>query len=411
MTNKSVLIVNYYFPPFHRVGGRRWAKFAKYLFRSGWDVHVVAGDFPGSFSPWEKDLETYRDRIHRVTRTSLPLPYFKNVLPKNPVQKIRWKLSKWIFESFTKKNYKGDYIDPSYLDGPAFAVATQKVLKLNPQISIVVVSVGPYYYAKDVLKLKKAFPKVSFWLDYRDVWSIREGLTTKQYRELLDCQAELNQMTDVILSVNDTMSKDLSTRYKKPTFTIPHTIDNDDFEGLDDLKPNPKKLKFVYGGDLYIGFEAKIILLNDLLEYLHSCGFDVQAIVYADKRKHPHQKWSHVQFQEPLMLSDFFEAVKESDFSVILRGSSKEHQFSTKVFELIKLGRPILIVDDHTPELDFIEENKLGLGLTPESAIPQLADKIIEQKLNKGLPVAYNLQPHTIDHTCKALIDLFSKEF
>jgi len=410
MTGQSILIVNYYFPPFQRVGGRRWAKFAKYLFRRGWDIHVVAGDFPGSVSPWDKDTKLYRDRIHRVTRKSLPIPYFKQTLPKSPVQKIRWKFSQWVHESFTKKKYVGDYTDPSYIDGPAFAAATRKNLESNPQIKHVIVSVGPYYYAMDILKLKKDFPSVLFWLDYRDEWTSRDDLSAKQKKELKEYKHELNQLPDAFLSVYDFISKDMNINYRKPAFTIPHAFDDDDFEQLINLKPDSKKLQFVYGGDLYLGFEPRLTLLSNLLSYLNNRGFDAKAIIYADKRKHPHQQWNHVIFKEPLMLDDFFKAVKESDFSMILRGSLKFHQFSTKVFELIKLGRPILVIDDHTPEIDFIENNRLGLGLMPNTNLEELTEAIIKQKTENTLPRSYNLETHTTNHTCSLLCELLNKE-
>jgi glycosyltransferase involved in cell wall biosynthesis len=407
---KNLLIVSYYFPPFHRVGGRRWAKFAKYLFRSGWDIHVVAGDFPDSVSPWDKDTELYSDRIHRVIVTTLPIPYFKHTLPQNLVQKMRWKLSQWIYESFTKKNYVGDYTDPSYMDGPAFAATAGKVLINNPKIRNVIISVGPYNYAIDVLRLKKEFPNVRFWLDYRDVWITWEGLTNKQKQALALYQIELNRLSDAFLTVHEMIGNELMSKYKKPTFVVPHAFDNDDFNGLEELKPKTDKIQFVYGGDLYAGFETRVAQLSKLLELLNKCGYNSQAIIYADKRKHPHQKWNNVHFREALMLNDFFRAIKSSDFSLIIRGSKPLHLFTTKFYELIRLEKPILVIDDASPEMEFIESKKLGLGLTNETDLDSLAKAVINQKLKNELPKPYDLQNHTIDYTGALLCELLLKE-
>jgi len=403
MASKSILIVNYYFPPFHRVGGRRWAKFAKYLFRSGWDVHVVAGDFPGSVSPWDKDTELYRDRIHRVTRKPLPLPYFKQTLPKNPVQKIRWKLSLWAFDLYTKKTYTGDYTDPSYLDGPAFANESRKVLESNPQIEHLIVSVGPYYYAMEVLKLKKDFPEVIFWLDYRDLWDAGRGLSPKQLLELQNYQEKLNEIPDAFCAVSEAMAMELNKRYNKKAFNFPHAMDEDDFTVLPNLKPDPNKLLFVYGGDLYHVISHRLSLLDELLKNLNAKGYEAEAVFYSDPRKHPKNIWTHLRFEKPVKLNEFFQKVMMADFSLIVRGEEKVNQFSTKTFELVRLKRPILIIDENKAELQFLKNKGLGLGLTKSDEIPALVDSIIKQKQQAYLPFDYDLSEHSINHTSKIL--------
>lgn len=405
MTEKSILIVNYYFPPFHRVGGRRWAKFAKYLFRRGWDVHVVAGDFPGSVSPWDKDTELYRDRIHRVTRKPLPLPFFKQKLPTNPIEKIRWKLSQWFFEFYTKKNYVGDYTDPSYLDGPAFVCATIKVLKENPQISSVILSVGPYNYAMEVLQIKDQFPDVKFILDFRDVWIALPGLTSKQSIELASFKHKLHNSPHYFLTVSDIITNDLKANYPQPALTLPHAIDEDDFINLPELKPEPYKLLFVYGGDLYRDNQHRLTLLNELLVYLTKRGYNAEAVFYSDPRKHPKKVWSNLRFEKSILLDEFFQKVLKSDFALVVRGDATVNQFTTKIFELVKLQRPILIVDKDQPELRFIKSKGLGLGLTHKNEIPELAEAIIRQKEQPYLPLDYDLTIHTIKHTTTILED------
>jgi glycosyltransferase involved in cell wall biosynthesis len=405
MTEKSILIVNYYFPPFHRVGGRRWAKFAKYLFRSGWDVHVVAGDFPGSVSPWDKDTELYRDRIHRVTRKPLPLPFFKQKLPTNPIEKIRWKLSQWFFEFYTKKNYVGDYTDPSYLDGPAFAVAVRNVLTANPQIKNVVVSVGPYYYAMDVLKLKRDFTEINFVLDFRDVWMDWPGLSKKQIKVLSEFKSELHQLPDYFTTVSDILTDFLKLNYTQKSITIPHAIDEDDFIELPTLEPEPNKLLFVYGGDLYHGIEHRLTLLDELLKLLNAKGYQAEAVFYSDPRKHPQNIWAHLRFEKSTLLDEFFQKVLIADFALVVRGDVTVNQFTTKIFELVKLKRPILIIDKDQPELRFIKSKGLGLGLTHKIEIPELAEAIIRQKEQPYLPLDYDLKIHTIKHTTTILED------
>jgi hypothetical protein len=95
---------------------------------------------------------------------------------------------------------------------------------------------------------------------------------------------------------------------------------------------------------------------------------------------------------------------------LIIRGSKPLHLFTTKFYELIRLEKPILVIDDASPEMEFIESKKLGLGLTNETDLDSLAKAVINQKLKNELPKPYDLQNHTIDYTGALLCELLLKE-
>ena len=76
------LVISFLFPPFKRVGGRRWAKHCKYFEKENINYHVLAGNFTGT-SPWDEDVKLFEDRITRVDLTEPRMPYFKKKLPSN----------------------------------------------------------------------------------------------------------------------------------------------------------------------------------------------------------------------------------------------------------------------------------------------------------------------------------------
>ena len=59
--SKKVLIVSYVFPPKSGIGGRRWAKFSKYLNRMDIDLKVLTFQKKNdsNFSNWSKDTVEY----------------------------------------------------------------------------------------------------------------------------------------------------------------------------------------------------------------------------------------------------------------------------------------------------------------------------------------------------------------
>jgi hypothetical protein len=65
MEQKNILIICT-FPPAPSIGGRRWAKFSKYLTRAGINVSVFAAKSnKGDKSLWTKDVEDIKS-IHAI---------------------------------------------------------------------------------------------------------------------------------------------------------------------------------------------------------------------------------------------------------------------------------------------------------------------------------------------------------
>ena len=69
----KILLVCYSFPPNPGVGGRRWAKFAKYLVKSGHYVEVINAKLTtDKLSTWSKDAQLLHEKNHVH---SLPTSY------------------------------------------------------------------------------------------------------------------------------------------------------------------------------------------------------------------------------------------------------------------------------------------------------------------------------------------------
>ena len=67
MKSKRVIILCYGFPPNTGIGGRRWAKFAKYLAKKSWQVEVVCKkNTSAKISTWENDVAQENIRRHFI---------------------------------------------------------------------------------------------------------------------------------------------------------------------------------------------------------------------------------------------------------------------------------------------------------------------------------------------------------
>jgi len=81
---KNLLIINYAFPPNEGVGGRRWAKFSKYLKNHNVNIRVInAKKQNNKLSNWVNDVNGIN-----VISLNTSYPHILQISPKTIFQKI-----------------------------------------------------------------------------------------------------------------------------------------------------------------------------------------------------------------------------------------------------------------------------------------------------------------------------------
>ena len=90
---KSILLVNFDFPPNYGIGGRRWAKLAKGMAMQDVHIDVIKADpiSTAKISPWQSDTLSEKINIH-----SLPRPVLSEWIShphKSIVGKIKYRLA------------------------------------------------------------------------------------------------------------------------------------------------------------------------------------------------------------------------------------------------------------------------------------------------------------------------------
>jgi hypothetical protein len=404
----KILVIAYYFPPYKRVGGRRWAKHCKYLYRSGIETYVLAGDFPDSTSSWDKDIKEYEQNITRIKLKKTRPPYFKNALPDNIASKIKWKLSlmNWNF----KKNYlTGNYTDPSGNSTDEFFVAAKKII-LEKNINTVILTVGPFHYSDIILSLKREFPHVKFVIDYRDLREYNlENLTDKQRLHENNEQKKVLGSVDLIVTVNNYITERLSlVNPSCQTFTMPHCVDDDFYKMNKRDEKSSSVRRFIYGGDLYGGLETEVHTFIDFMKNYESkakeeCMAELYLTypAYADIfANYPSVKTAPI-----LMLEDYQKRLSEADFILLFRPQWSLDSFSSKFFELLCLRKPILYFGSTGIVSEFLVNNKLGFHITKDN-INGIAELLHKNTITKEIPDQnYDLYKHSFEFHTKLLVD------
>ncbi|MCF8422784.1 MAG: hypothetical protein K9H41_00425 [Bacteroidia bacterium] len=409
----NTLFISFYFPPFARVGGRRWAKHIKYFQRFGEKFKVLAGDFEGK-SPWDDDVKSYESKITRLPIT-IYYPYYKRVLPKNVFQKIKWKIS-LKYNNFLEKKYPGNFWDDSRAYENKFYLKALDIIK-REKISHICLSVGPFAYASILPKLKKEITELKITLDYRDYWhDCFDSLSKGKRLEEIQKQKSVLNVVDLVLAPNKEMCHYFEKEFNINTYLLPHCID-EDFLSITETKFvqfDKKRYVILYGGNLYDNMEPYILKLINLIKELKKSGTEVEFKLltmqpsYVDLFR---KNNINIEVNSLLPIPAFIELATKSDLILLMRPDWSPNAFSTKFFESVALRKPILYIGPNGEVNEFIKNNRLGFILA-ENSEKEMASILLNNALSHDIPdTRFSLDNNTFDLQTLELIKYWNKYY
>jgi glycosyltransferase involved in cell wall biosynthesis len=365
---KKLLVISFTFPPVEGIGGRRWAKFSKYLLRENIDVQVLAAKLPASgISEWNDDISTLEKegRIH-FFETGYPEALVR--LPKTFSQKINYRLALFL----VKIKIKGNYYDKSALcRNPFLERVTYFVEKGYRNI---ILTIGPFYYSSFLSDLKSRFPDLNIILDVRDPWTNNKTsfgyATLEKNRFSVEKEAErkVAQSYDYIVSVADDMGTYFMTEYQVPVHKILTIKNGFDMEDIPPSKAdgNPKK-SIVFTGNLYEkAFSSFLMLFNQLQllkkdepELFNAYEFHFYGEI------HPSMKYYFMDelslfFHNKIPLKEVYQKISNASACLLFLTDDLNYSFSTKFYEYLSLKKPILVFSKPGKTGEFVEHYKIG---------------------------------------------------
>jgi hypothetical protein len=407
---KNILILSYFFPPCNKVGGRRWAKFAKYLADDGYSIHVISVDVPFSGEcPWEKDIELYKNNIIRLPYIE-HRPYHKiNKSPTDILGKIRYRMSRYKEKYFSDSNIS----DISLRYGESLTACADKIIK-EKKIDTVITTGGPFHWCYEAIKLKKKHPGLNFILDLRDFWTGGElylPLTTNEKKVEDDKERTCIEFSDHIFTPAERIADQLMQKY--PEFAnkirvLSHGFDKSEMPS-GSRHENDDLIRFGYGGIMYSKMEFAIEKLIALLKQLMLSGKKVKLDIYTFDQTYRDLFTKaglsgQVTYHQSVKPSELFDAFLNKDYLLQLRaGESQEQHFkSTKFYELIALRKPVIYFGPEGDVSQFIVDNKLGFSGNTETK--KLANALIENKETKMIPSKdFDVSQYDFCHLTKEL--------
>lgn len=413
--NKQVLIIAFFFPPVEKVGGRRWAKFSKYLHRKGYNVKVLSTSYPNKNNcPWINDVLFLKDE---VVRMKLPQRYFfhRVMQPKTVLGKIFYRISNIYYNK--EKLKKGNYKDISS-DLERQIIKNAKFLIKKYNIKNVIVTGGPFHICYFTAKLKKKFPDLNLIVDLRDFWADGDEYNTlsakRQFEEKAMEEFTFHQADHIITSAEriEMRIKEVYPIFAPKVLHIPHAYDEDEFEGVTQkVNSFPDTIKMIYAGSLYPNMEESIYLLIDFLKKISLQGKQVVLDFYTFDKNYYHlfekaDLLNVVNYLPPIKPSDLFKKMREYDLVSILKtvAVASEHSKSSKFYELIAIRKPVIYFGRMGDISEFIENNKLGFSIHELNSIDAKVSLVLNNMLEQTLPdVNFDFQQYSFERVTQQL--------
>lgn len=385
--NKHILLVCYVFPPYPGIGGRRWAKFAKYFAKKGCTVHVINAQNPFSeISNWTEDVQSANIHIH-----SLPLRYPSVLVtqPKNILEKFFYHAWVKILPLFSKGTiYDRALFWKKMILKHAFAL----IEKHN--ITSVIVSGAPFHLLHHCLDIKKKYPHITLLSDFRDPWT--DGKTYGMgalSKNRLEYEKKLEKETILYSDYISYPSQEfIDNNFKKKYshllknvdekfMVIPHGFDEDDFKNLpvDTVAQAEGPVKFLYAGSMYTGIDHILdLFINALLkiksespELYKRLQFDFYTDTVQYEALFKKSNLDVVRFYKPIKSREYFSKMAETDFIILFLSFPWNLNLTTKVVESLPLRKRLLAFSEKSFVTDYIQSNRIGNVIYPDQNLQE----------------------------------------
>jgi glycosyltransferase involved in cell wall biosynthesis len=353
--NINILIIAYKFPPMGGIGTRRWAKFAKYLARKGYKVHILTIDYPKIDKVnWYHDIKDNDNIIIHKVKSGYPL-WLMNLSSNRFISFIQKMINFLLKKTFF-------YIDIAQNWAKYMLPEAKKIILENNIINVIATNPPPSVsYISTYLKIE--LPYINLIQDFRDSWNddidYDYPKTLKffwQKEKSVYMEWFVINHSDKIVNVTQDITKRIKKKfgiYKDKFVTIYNGFDRDD---INNIKPynkpikNNNKIKIIYAGGLGLGRIEAIKLIMDVLLMLDEKTLNrIELNIYTSYDKSKLDKKYYflfekkvVNFYEMVSPKEIYNIINEHDYCLSINSPIYPYAFGTKIFDYMMLNKKII---------------------------------------------------------------------
>jgi len=410
-TDRSILIVNYGFPPFPGIGGRRWALFAKSLVKSGYKVYAIGARNPFiNQSSWQLS----KDQISGYYPLNLNYPKALITFPNGFVGKIKYKLGLWL----VKFKHKGNPYDRAIFWKTPLQSKIRELIS-QKKINTIIVSVAPFSLLSHINELITEYPDVKFVADIRDPWTTNvnaygySSLSPSRFDYEVKMEKSCLSNYHLILSVNSTLTDYFQQLYPNhKCVTLPNGFDDDFSQARKNtVKLESDKINIVFSGSFY---DNAFYLFKNLIDTISLLDNKSKVKFYYIGSNFE----SLIKYAANSSVKDLFYfgkvdssaevdlILQQATYSMLFLTDDINYSLSTKFCEYIKHRKPILLFSKEGFTSKYIIDNDLGWHVS-ESNINQVMNHIINSPV-KEFPKGFDVDQFSISKITSDLIALLN---
>jgi glycosyltransferase involved in cell wall biosynthesis len=410
-TSRNILLINYGFPPFPGIGGRRWALFAKNLEKSGYHVFVIGASNPFNYnSSWNIGIR----QLSGYYPLNINYPKSLITFPPGLYGKIKYKIGL----SLVKFKHRGNPYDRTVFWRSQLQDKIKEIVK-QKDIKTIIVSAAPFSLLTHVNELIPDYPKVKFIADIRDPWTTNvnaygySGLSKSRFDYELNMEKKCMSNYNLILTVNSTLTSYFQQLYPMHNcVTLPNGFEEDFFHtGTNLIKLESEKVNIVFTGSFY---DNAFYLFRNLIDTIsqlknnsrvkfYFIGSNFESLVKYVSNSNVKDLFY---FDKVASSAEVDLVLQQATYSMLFLTDDINYSLSTKFCEYIKHRKPILLFSKEGFTSNYIIDNDLGWHVTDDN-INQVLDQIISGP-EKVFPNNFDVNQFSVGKITEDLINLLN---
>jgi len=420
--SRNILVISYYFPPTPGVGGRRWAKFVKYLSKDpSTNIFVVSctNTVKEKVSSYGDDLKGV-DFKHIFFSPRYPL-YMQNM--EFPRRTIIARIGFRFQRLATMLLAKGNYYDYTVFWKSYFKNEVPALINKN-NIDTIIISGPPFRYVYYCLEIKKKYNNVQIVLDCRDPWCDPNHppvMSLRRHNFESGAEKIVLESVDKILAVSNFQKKMLEQKSDSiaPVFVLRNGLDLSDIPtNLEKKNPDDTTIRIAHFGVMHATkdyywmpfVEAIKILKTRKPELFERLELDFiglcPEIVLTALRK----TGVKVNAFGLMDIDNAYRKLNLADIVLWFKYDGSAGDFATKFGDYIALKKFIWTFSVEGEVTEHIEENEIGKVFYRSD--PHLEETILNEMLQLDNPdlrifdVNYKAESLELTSLTKSLFDI-----